>query len=133
MSDATIPESHLHLLREPVYASLATIMPDGRPQVHVVWCDYDGQYVRVNSAKGRQKDENMRNRRYATLLLVEPEDPYTWMEIRGHVVELIEGDEADDHIDSLANKYLGQEVYAGHKEEETRVIYLIEPDRVVTH
>ncbi|HSM54589.1 MAG TPA: PPOX class F420-dependent oxidoreductase [Candidatus Sulfomarinibacteraceae bacterium] len=128
----SIPESHRHLLEEPVYANLSTIMPDGRPQVHPVWCDFDGTYVRVNSAKGRQKDQNMRERDYATILLLKPDDPYYWMEIRGHVAQMVEGDEADAHIDSLAKKYLGKERYPGHTPDETRVIYKIEPDRVLT-
>lgn len=126
-----IPESHRHLLEDKVFAKLGTIMPDGRPQVHPVWCDYDGEYVRINSAKGRQKDENLRQRKYATVLLVAPDDPWFWMEIRGHLAELVEGEEADRHIDSLAHKYLGHETYQGRREGEVRVMYKIEPDRVL--
>ena len=127
-----VPESHEELLTGEVYAKLGTIMPDGRPQVHQVWCDYDGQYVRVNTLKGRQKDANLKERRYATLLLVDPDDPYFWMEIRGPVAERIEGGEADAHIDRLAQKYMGEEVFPGHQEDHVRVMYKIEPDRVVT-
>jgi PPOX class probable F420-dependent enzyme len=131
---AEIPESHRHLLTDnEVYPKLATIMPNGRPQVHQVWSDYDGEYVRVNSAKGRQKDENLRERRYATLLYVDPEDPYFWVEVRGQVVEVIEGPEAEAHIDSLAQKYMGRETYPGRTEGMIRVKYVIEPNRVVTY
>ncbi|MDX1688924.1 MAG: PPOX class F420-dependent oxidoreductase [Candidatus Promineifilaceae bacterium] len=127
-----VPESHEELLAGEIYAKLGTIMPDGRPQVHQVWCDYDGQYVRVNTLKGRQKDKNLRQRRYATLLLVAPDDPYYWMEIRGHVAERVEGGEADAHIDALAQKYLGQDVFPGREEGHVRVMYKIEPGRIVT-
>lgn len=131
MSD-NIPESHKHLLDSDVYAWLSTIMPDGRPQVHPVWCDYDGKHVRVNTLKGRQKDKNLKERRYATVLLVDPDDPYFWIEIRGHVAERIENGEADGHIDKLAQKYMGEETFPGRQEGHVRVMYKIEPDRVVS-
>ena len=128
----TVPESHKHLLSGDVYAKLGTILPDGRPQVHQVWCDHDGQHVRVNTLKGRQKDANLKERRYATVLLVDPDDPYFWMEIRGHVAERIEGGEAVAHIDKLAQEYMGEEEFPGHQEGHVRVMYKIEPDRIVT-
>ena len=128
-----IPESHKRLLKEPVFPTLATVMPDGHPQVHPVWCDYDGTYVRFNTAKGRQKDQNLVREPQATLLLVDPDDPYFWMEIRGDVAERIEGGPAEDHIDSLAHKYLGKERYPGRTEDEVRVMYKIEPERVLVH
>lgn len=129
MSIPKIPESHMRLFMEPVVASLATVMPDGRPQVNPVWCDYDGTYVRINSSAGRQKDKNLKKRSYATLLLVDPSDPFYWIEVRGHVAEITtEG--ANAHIDSLAKKYLGKEKYPWYKPDETRVTYKIEPDRI---
>lgn len=121
----------MRLLKDPVFPTLATIMPDGRPQAHPVWCDYDGTYVRVNTAVGRQKDENLVRDPYATLLLLDPANPYFWMEIRGNVAERIEGGPAEDHIDSLANKYLGQESYPGRRQDEVRVMYKIEPERIL--
>lgn len=126
-----IPKSHMRLLEDTVYPTLATVMPDGRPQAHPVWCDFDGTYVRVNTAKGRQKDENLVRDPYATLLLLDPEDPFFWMEIRGNVVERIEGGPAEKHIDSLANKYLGVESYPGRRDDEVRVMYKLEPERVL--
>ena len=129
MSIPKIPESHLKLFEEPVIANLATVMPDGRPQVNPVWCDYDGTYVRINSSAGRQKDKNLKQRSYATLLLVDPNDPFYWIEVRGRVAEITtEG--ANAHIDSLAKKYLGKDRYPWYREGETRVTYKIEPDRV---
>lgn len=128
-----IPESHMRLLDDPVYPNLATVMPDGKPQVHPVWCDYEGGYVRVNTAKGRQKDENLVREPVATVLLVDPEDPYFWMEIRGTIAERIEGGIAKDHIDSLASKYLGVDSFSGRNNDEVRVMYKIEPERVVVN
>ena len=129
MAIPTIPDSHKRLLTEPVIAILSTIMPDGRPQVNPVWCDYDGTFVRVNSAAGRQKDKNLKERKYATLLLMDPEDDYFWVEIRGRVVEATtEG--ADEHIDSLAKKYTGKDKYPFRQEGQVRVTYKIEPERI---
>lgn len=131
---AEIPESHKQLLTDDrVYPKLATVMEDGRPQLHPVWGDYDGQYLRVNTAKGRQKDENLRERDYATLLFVAPDDPYFWMEIRGHVAEVVEGDEAEAHIDRLAQKYMGKEIYPARQPGEVRVMFKIEPDRILSY
>ena len=62
-----VPDSHKSLLTAPVLAHLATLMPDGRPQVHPVWCDYDGTFLRVNAADDRQKTRNLRLRRWATV------------------------------------------------------------------
>lgn len=128
---APIPDSHQRLFVEPVVASLATVMADGRPQVHPVWCDYDGTYVQTNSAQERQKSRNLSKRRWATLLLVDPKDPYFWIEVRGRVTE-ITTDGADAHIDRLAKKYLGQDTYPFRRPGEVRVMYKIEPERIVT-
>jgi PPOX class probable F420-dependent enzyme len=125
-----IPESHKRLFDEPVLANLATIMPDGRPQVNPVWCDYDGTYVRVNAAEDRQKSRNMQRRSFATILLVDPASPFFWMEVRGRVVRATK-DGAVEHINGMAKKYTGRDVYTPVRENEVRVMYTIEPERVV--
>jgi PPOX class probable F420-dependent enzyme len=126
-----IPDSHKRLFVEPVVANLATIMPDGRPQVNPVWCDYDGTYVRVNAAQERQKSRNLSKRGFATVLLIDPQNPFFWVEVRGRVAEITtEG--ADAHIDSLAKKYLGQDTYPWRQAGEVRTMYKIDPERVVT-
>lgn len=127
----SILDSHKNFFEKPIVANLATLMPDGRPQVNPVWCDYDGTYVRVNTGQGRQKDKNLRDRTFATLLLVDPQNPFSWIEVRGRVAE-INTEEADAHIDRLAKKYLGQDKYPHRQEGEIRVMYKIEPERVVT-
>lgn len=134
---AKIPEDFKDLLEGPVYVALSTVMPDGQPQTTVVWCDYDGTYVRVNTARGRQKEKNMAARPKVSVLAVDPEDPYRWIEVRGTVELTEEG--AVDHIDSLAqlyrdkSKYFGGVAPAEQAEKQTRVMGKITPTRVVLH
>lgn len=126
-----IPEKYLDLFDKKAFAHLATLMPDGTPQVTPVWCDYDGTYIRVNSAKGRQKDKNLRRNKAVALSLQDPDNPYRYLEVRGHVVEITE-EGADQHIDKLAKKYLGVDKYPGHQPGEVRVLYKIKPEHT-TH
>ena len=123
-----IPDSHRDLLEGKALAHLATLMPDGRPQVTPVWCDFDGTHVRINSARGRQKDRNMRRDPRVTLSLCDPDNPYRYLEIRGTVTEMTE-EGGDAHIDALANKYLGVDEYPNRQAGEVRVIYRIAPER----
>jgi PPOX class probable F420-dependent enzyme len=129
MTTPTIPDSHKTLFERPILASLATTMPGGLIQVNPVWIDYDGTYVRFNSAEGRQKDKNVKKNGVATVLLVDPNDNYFWVEVRGRVIDIThEG--ADAHIDSLAKKYLRKDKYPNRREGEVRLTYLIKPERV---
>jgi PPOX class probable F420-dependent enzyme len=128
---ATIPQQFQDLLTKKAFAHLGTIMPDGSPQVTPVWFDFDGNHVRVNSAKGRVKDKNMRRNAQVALAIQDPENPYRYLGVRGRVVEITESG-ADAHIDSLAKKYLGQDRYPNRKPGEIRVIYRIRPERVST-
>ena len=106
-----IPEKYRDLFQKRAFASLGTLMPDGRPQVTPVWCDFDGEHVIFNSAKGRQKDRNVRRDPRVSLAIIDPENPYRYLEIRGTVVEITE-DGAAAHIDKMAKKYLGVDKYA---------------------
>ncbi len=85
-----IPEKYRDLFQKRAFASLGTLMPDGRPQVTPVWCDFDGEHVIFNSAKGRQKDRNVRRDPRVSLAIIDPENPYRYIEIRGRVVEITE-------------------------------------------
>src|ERR1700686_700329 len=105
MSSA-IPEKYRDLFGKRAFASLGTLMPDGRPQVTPVWCDLEGDLVVFNSAKGRQKDRNVRRDPRVSLAIIDPENPYRYLEIRGRVIEITE-DGADENINKLAKKYLG--------------------------
>jgi PPOX class probable F420-dependent enzyme len=124
---AEIPAGYLDLLTEkkPI-ANLATLQPDGSPQVTPVWFDYAKGVVRVNTAKGRVKARNMSEGSKVALSIVDPENAYRYLQIRGTVTkETTDGAEA--HIDSLAKKYLNKDVYPWRDPKQTRVIYEITP------
>lgn len=123
-----IAEKYRDLFRKPAFAHLATLMPDGRPQVTPVWCDLEGNTVLFNSVRGRQKDRNIRRDPRVTLCVVDPDDPYRYLEIRGRVVEITENG-ADAHIDRLAKKYLNLDNYPYRQPGEVRIIYKIQPER----
>jgi PPOX class probable F420-dependent enzyme len=122
-----IPEKYRDLFHKKAFASLGTLMPNGSPQVTPVWCDFDGEHVIFNSAKGRQKDKNVRRDPRVALAIVDPDNPYRYLEIRGKVVEITE-DGADKNIDKLAMKYLGVDKYPYSQPGEVRVIYKILPE-----
>lgn len=128
-----IPASHRDLLDGPVVVTLVTLMPDGQPQATPVWCNTDGDYVLVNSARGRQKDRNMVRDPRVTILAIDPQNPYRWIQVRGKVVEITE-EGAVEHISALCKLYTGIEYYydfsPGAKGKETRVKYRIEPVRI---
>src|SRR5260370_42269165 len=105
-----IPEKYRDLFTKRAFASLATLMPDGTPQVTPVWCDLDGDLVIVNSAKGRQKDKNIRRDPHVALAIIDPDNPYRYLEIRGRVDEITE-QRTDSHIDNTAIKYLEADKY----------------------
>jgi PPOX class probable F420-dependent enzyme len=122
-----IPEKFLDLLRsKKAFANLATVMPDGSPQVTPVWFDYTGEKIRVNSARGRVKARNMKQGTKVALAIMDPDNAYRYIQIRGQVVRVTEQG-ADAHIDSLARKYLGQDKYPFRRPGEVRVLYEIEP------
>ncbi len=128
MADQAL-EKYSDLFKKKAFANLSTLMQDGSPQVTPVWCDFDGKHVRVNSALGRVKDKNIRRDPRVALAIVDPENPYRYMEIRGKVVEVTEKG-ADDHINSLSEKYLGNPVYPFRQPGEVRVLYKIEPQKI---
>jgi PPOX class probable F420-dependent enzyme len=104
-----IPASHLDLIECPPVAALTTFMPDGYPQTSVVWCDFDGEYVRVNTMRGFAKERNMRRDPRVTLLCYDPNEPLRYLEVRGTVVEMTEVGAAE-HLDNLASKYVGRPI-----------------------
>jgi PPOX class probable F420-dependent enzyme len=108
------------------FAHLATIMPDGTPQVTPVWFDYVGGVIRVNTAKGRTKARNLRDGAAVALSILDPDNPYRYLQVRGRVRKASEQG-ADAHIDGLAMKYLGKDKYPFAQPGEVRVMYEIEP------
>ena len=127
---ATIPDSHKDLFERPILAALATVQPDSGPQVTPVWLSLQGNKVLVNTAAGRRKYKNLIDRKHATVLLVDPDNGFRFIEVRGKVTDVIRN--ANDDINALAHKYLGTD-YPGFVEGEERVTFLIEPDRVVAN
>lgn len=131
-----IPDSHIDLIEGPISVALTTVMPDGQPQTTVVWCNYDGSHVLVNTMSRFQKAKNMRANPKVTLFAWRRSDPLRYLEVRGTVVEMTE-EGAMQHLDDLAVLYTGKAPYFGEvipaewKDRETPVLCKIAPTRVV--
>ena len=111
------------------FASLATLMPDGSPQVSVTWVDSDGEYIIINTADGRVKTENMRRDRRVAVSITDTGNPYRQAMIMGSV----EGDTyegAEEHINRMARKYLKLDTYPRTRKNEKRVIFRIKPEKI---
>jgi PPOX class probable F420-dependent enzyme len=125
-----LPDSVKKLIEAKTYANVATLMPDGSPQVTQVWVDHDGDLVLINTFEGSQKHRNaLRNPKIA-LDVVDPAAPYNVAVIRGRVVE-VTFDGAEEHIDRMAKKYTGQDTYQMRRPGVRRVLIKIEPTHVV--
>lgn len=129
-----IPETHLDLLKDEkkAFLYLATLMPNGSPQVTPIWFNTNAEYILINSAKGRIKDRNMRARPQVALCIQDPSNPYRYLQIHGTVVEFTT-DGADDHIDALTLKYRGLSKYPSRQPGEQRVIYNIRIEKADAH
>ena len=129
---SAVPEAYSDLLTtKKAFANLATLNADGTPQVTPVWFDWDGSRLRINTAKGRLKDKNLRRTPAVALSIMDPDNPYRYVQVRGRVAAVTESG-ADAHIDALSKKYLGQDRYPYRKPGEVRVILTIASDRVQT-
>ncbi len=126
---AEIPAEARHLLEGKHFAHVATLMPDGSPQVTPVWIDAEGDLVSFNTAEGRLKPENLKRDPRVALSVVNSENPYESLVVRGRVVEQTrEG--ADENIDALANRYMGVDEYPLRQPGEQRVLVKIQPEKV---
>ena len=125
-----IPDGFLDLFKKRAFGHLATIMPDGSPQVSPLWVDFDGKYLILNSEAGRQKDLNMRRDDRVAVEVQDPENAYRYLLIRGKVVEITESG-AEDSIDQLAIKYTCEK-YKYKNPNSPRVIYKVLPIHVRT-
>jgi PPOX class probable F420-dependent enzyme len=124
-----LTEAAKDLLREPVLAHIATVDARGHPHITPVWIDVDGDDVVFNTAEGRVKAVNLHHNRAVAVSVADPADPYRVLALQGEAVELThEG--ADEHIDSLAKKYLGVDSYPNRVDTEQRVKVRIRPERI---
>ena len=132
----TIPKTHIDLFQNPVHGVLTTLMPDGIPQSSIVWIDYDGEYVLINTTLERQKGRNMQTNPKVTILVIDPKDVSRWVEVRGLVKEITQLG-AEEHADKLTQKYcINKQHFYGdiypveQKHEETRVVVKVEPFKI---
>jgi PPOX class probable F420-dependent enzyme len=126
-------EAVRELLEQPVLYNLATVNPNGTVQLNPVWGHLRGDMILLNTAAGRQKHKNLAERGdQVTVMVVDPADPYRYVEIRGEVDGMTDEDGVEV-IDQLATKYTGADRYAGHKADETRVTITLRPTKIFVH
>lgn len=121
-------DKNADLLESTALAHVATVGPQGEPQVNPVWFGWDGAHLRFSQTTTRQKFKNVQRDPRIALSIVDPQNPYRYLEIRGKVVA-IEPDPERAFIDSMAKKYLGQEKYPWHRPGDERVVVVVEPER----
>ena len=113
------------------FAALTTVLPDGQPQTHIMWVGCDDEHLIINTEVHRRKFKNIERDPRVTVTIWDADNPYSFVEVRGRVVETVTGDEARGNIDALSQKYMGRD-YASDIQSE-RVILRIAPDRQVIH
>ena len=111
------------------FGAVATIRDDGTPHVTPVWVDYDGEHVVFNTATGRAKWQHMLRDPRVTIEVYAQDNPYDYVTVTG-TAELVEGDEADRHIDKLSEKYTGNPKFQSHRPGQRRVIVRVTPELV---
>ncbi len=126
---AEIPADALKLLEGKNFAHVSTLMPDGSPQSSPVWIGHEEGVVTFNTAKGRQKPKNLERDPRIAISVVNQENPYESLLIRGKVTEITE-EGADDDINALAKRYMDVDEYPFRQEGEERVIVRVEPEKV---
>ena len=126
---AQIPDEAVHLLEGQHFAHVATVMADGTPQVTPVWIDHEGDTVTFNTAAGRFKEKNLRRDPNVAISIIDAENPYQPLVIRGKVSEITE-EGADEQIDALAKRYMGVDEYPLRQPGEQRVMVKITPEKV---
>ena len=125
----TLSTKARELIARPVLASLATLNPDGSPQITPLWIDLDGDNVLLNTAEGRVKARNLEKDARVAVSVIDPDDPYNVVAVQGTVID-VSTEGADEHIDSLAKKYLGVDSYPMRREGEVRIKVTIRTDRI---
>jgi PPOX class probable F420-dependent enzyme len=125
-----LSDEQKQFFRKPNFGHLATLEPDGSPQVTPVWIDVDDEHILVNTAKGRKKVRNVERDPRVSVEVVEQDNPYSMLSVKGKVVGMTT-DGADQHIDAMAKKYLGQDSYPFRRPGEERIILKIQPEKVI--
>jgi len=131
MTGMSLDDDVIRLSKGANLATVATLMPDGRPQALPTWIDTDGEVLLVNTEPQRQRSLNVARDPRVTVLILSANNPWDWAEVRGHVVDTIGGDQARAHIDELSNRYTGSD-YRNPIGPEGRIILRIAPDKVNT-
>jgi PPOX class probable F420-dependent enzyme len=127
----TLDTDTVRLAKGKNLATVVTLMPDGQPQALLTWIDTDGENLLVNTEPTRQRARNVARDPRITVLIHSAEDPWDWSEVRGRVIDTIDGQPARDHIDELSRKYVGTE-YHNPIGPKGRIIFKIAPDKVNT-
>lgn len=128
---AKLTDSARKMLEGKNFVYIATVNPNGTPQVTPTWVDTDGNYVLINTAVGRVKHRNVKKNPHVALAITDQANPYNLIIIKGKVVDQVTGKVAEDHIDKMAKKYQGLEKYPHRRPGEKRILLKIEPIRVV--
>jgi len=126
---ARIKSNFLDLFDKKTFGVLSTLEEDGSPQSSVIWIDINKEYILFNSIKKRQKYKNIKRDPRVSLLILDPENNYRYLEIRG-IIEKISTKGAEEFVDKLAKRYMGKETYPYHRPGITRVIYYLQPEKV---
>jgi PPOX class probable F420-dependent enzyme len=125
-----LSDEQKEFFRKPNFGHLATLEPDGSPQVTPVWIDVDDEHILINTAKGRKKVRNIERDPRVSVEVADQENPYSMLSVKGRVVDITPNG-ADAHIDSMAKKYLGQDSYPFRQPGEERIILKIQPEKVI--
>jgi len=134
---ATIPETHKDLIKQPIVSTLATLTPNGKPHTTAIWRYYDGSHILFITSRGLQKEKNIQANPYVSIMILDPQNPYRYLEIRG-VVDQITEDGAMKQLDRMTQYYTGKPTYYGHivpaenKGTRTHIICKVRPVKVVT-
>jgi len=121
-----LPEDYKDILESTALAHVATVGPNGEPQNTPVWFDFDGEHLKFSQTKARQKYRNVGREPRIALSIVDPENDYRYIEVRGEVVRIDE-DPNLDFINAMAKKYLDMDKYPFHQPGDERVVVVIEP------
>jgi PPOX class probable F420-dependent enzyme len=126
---AQIPDSHKDLFERPIFATIATLMPDGSPHLTPIWIDLDDGHLKFTVIKGHVKDRNIANNPQVAITLFDPDNPYRYIMIRGKVIKITENG-ANDHSQEMAKKYLGPDGEYIFKDGEVPHLFTVLPEKV---